>query len=80
MISDANDDDGDNKNNDELESPPPLMTIREVYDRLTSIVTPIMNVKKDDRKAMCDNELRKYIGIYVYFGELIRKTPIMQAS
>ncbi|KAG2206342.1 hypothetical protein INT45_003625, partial [Circinella minor] len=65
---------------DELETSPPLMTIQEAYDQLTSIVAPIMNAKKDDERAMRDYKLRKYSGVYVYFGERLRKTLVMKAS
>ena len=70
----------DNEDNGELETLSPLMTIQEAYDQLTSIVAPIMNVKKDDERAMRDYELRKYSGVHAYFGELLRKTPVMKAS
>ena len=48
------------------------MTIQEAYDRLTPIVAPIMNSKNDDERSMRDYELRKHIGIYIYFGELLK--------
>ncbi|KAG2216151.1 hypothetical protein INT45_008911 [Circinella minor] len=76
----SDDNDDNNDNNDELEAPLPLMMIQEAYDRLTSIVTPIMNAKKDDERTMGDYELRKYSGVHVYLGERIKKTPVMKAS
>ncbi|KAG2214149.1 hypothetical protein INT45_012098 [Circinella minor] len=39
-----------------------------------------MNAKKDNQRGVADYELRKYIGVYIYFGKLIKKTPIMTAS
>ncbi|KAG2226938.1 hypothetical protein INT45_010217 [Circinella minor] len=69
------------KNSDEIvENPPSLMSIQEAYNQITPIVAPAMNAKKDNQRGMADYELRKYIGVYIYFGELIKKTPIMTAS
>ena len=79
-MDNKNNDDDNNDDNDELETLLPLMTIQEAYDRLTPIVTPIMNAKKDDERAMGDYELRKYSGVHVYLGERIKKTPLMKAS
>ncbi|KAG2207326.1 hypothetical protein INT45_012432 [Circinella minor] len=73
-------DNNNSDNNGVLKTPSPLMTIQEAYDRLTPIVVPIMNSKNDDERSMRDYELRKHIGIYIYFGELLKNTPIMKAS
>ncbi|KAI7846839.1 hypothetical protein BDC45DRAFT_576552 [Circinella umbellata] len=61
---------GDDDNHDNHE----IMTIQEAYDQLTPIVVPSMNIKKDTKRGMADYELK------VYFGELLKKTPIMKAS
>ncbi|KAG2216239.1 hypothetical protein INT45_002781 [Circinella minor] len=74
----------DNKNSDDsdeiVKNLPSLMSIQEAYNQITPIVAPAMNAKKDNERGMADYELGKYIGVYIYFGELIKKTPVMTAS
>ncbi|KAG2222419.1 hypothetical protein INT45_009431 [Circinella minor] len=67
--------DDNSDNNGVLETPSPLkMIIQEAYDRLTHVVAPIMNTKNDDKRSMRDYELRKHIGVHIYFGEPLKKT------
>ena len=73
--------DNNSSDNDGVsETPFPLMSIQEAYDRLTPIVAPIMNTKDDNERSMGDYQLRKHIAVHIYFGELLKKTPIMKAS
>ncbi|KAG2222695.1 hypothetical protein INT45_013509 [Circinella minor] len=65
-LNDKNSDDSDDS--DEIvENPPSLMSIQEAYNQITPIVAPAMNAKKDSQRGMADYELRKYIGVYIYF-------------
>ena len=56
------------------------MTIKEAYDKLTPIVSPIMNAKENGERAMHDYELRKHIGVHAYFKEIIGGKGAVEAS
>ncbi|KAI7858232.1 hypothetical protein BDC45DRAFT_565584 [Circinella umbellata] len=60
-------------------TPFPLMSIQEAYDQLTPIVAPIMNTKDDNERSIGDYQPWKHIAVHIYFGELLKKTPIMKA-